>query len=293
MLNKEGIMLLIIWYIEMRILYGFSISIDHVSNVHKNNNLSWAPIHALYLVLNLKSIVLSIINMRQNHALTQALRWPLAMVILPPCNEVMPDKLEQFGLQVFKKYYSKGLLICLYNPLPWLSLRSESNNFIFKTLPCNKRCCWRFLGANWQLWNTTVYACTHDTWQCMPLSILRFGANDFPPKRCCSNICLQMGLTVCLFYLGMTNFTFTPAIIKEVDSFSFISNFVAPFSEHVNLDVVATATYVPLIASSNKIWLQFFKGPHLDCNIRMRFHKSVVKCSLQRSVETIRRYYNE
>lgn len=139
MLDKERIVMFVVSYVEMGVFHKLPIWFHPVSNVHKDTDLRRAPIHALDLVLNLKSVVLSKINMRQNHVFAHTLHRALAVIVLPPCDEVMPHKLRQFRLQVFKKYFGGGLFIDLYDPLPRPPIPRLPNDFIFETLPGDSR----------------------------------------------------------------------------------------------------------------------------------------------------------
>jgi len=57
----------------------------------------------------------------------------LALVVLPPDNEVVFYKLGKFRLEIFKKHLWRGLFVYLDNPLLGLPFPYHLNDLILKT----------------------------------------------------------------------------------------------------------------------------------------------------------------
>jgi hypothetical protein len=71
--------------------------------MHKDGDLSVLPVHALDLILNLKSVILCEVNMRQ-YDVTWHVNHTLATInVLPLRHKIMRDECMKNRLQVLEK----------------------------------------------------------------------------------------------------------------------------------------------------------------------------------------------
>jgi hypothetical protein len=71
--------------------------------MHKDCDLVAMPMHRTYFILNLKTVILNKINYWNNNVIWKIFKVMSKFLVLPPCNEIVMNKILQFWLQVLNK----------------------------------------------------------------------------------------------------------------------------------------------------------------------------------------------
>jgi hypothetical protein len=73
------------------------------TDMHQNGNLVSMPMHTLHFVLYFRIVVFYKVNNRNHNIGWEIFNALFEMLIFPSCNEIVFNKMLQFGLQIFNE----------------------------------------------------------------------------------------------------------------------------------------------------------------------------------------------